>query len=150
MKHIISNCNIFAKSLYITRHDNALKCFVWPVLNMFGLIDKVPCWYANDNVKPHYKSDNINFWWDMPEYTGRDVENVQPPLPDGKLMYSNEREKKLYLIEMTVPWISNRIDKLKYKEGKYIHIQENLKFENPDFDVEQITLVIDVFGGYAA
>ena len=38
VKHVISNCNTFAKSLYISRHDNALKCFVWPLLNKFGLI----------------------------------------------------------------------------------------------------------------
>ena len=37
---------------------------------------------------------------------------------------------------------------MKYKEGKYVRIQENLKFEHRDYEVDQITLVIDVFGGY--
>ena len=148
VKHIMSNCNTFANSLYITRHDNALKCFVWPVLNMFKLIDKQPCWYANDKVKPHYSSKDIEFWWDIPEYTGRDIENIHPPRPDGKLRYVNENEKKLFLIEMTVPWTSNREEKLEFKEGKYVNILEGLKFENPSYDVEQITLVMDVYGGY--
>ena len=49
---------------------------------------------------------------------------------------------------MTVPWISNREGKLKYKEQKYVQIQENLKFEHRDYEIDQITLVIDVFGGY--
>ena len=49
---------------------------------------------------------------------------------------------------MTVPWTSNREEKLEFKEGKYVNILEGLKFENPSYDVEQITLVMDVYGGY--
>ena len=49
---------------------------------------------------------------------------------------------------MTVPWTSNRKEKVKYKEDKYVNIQQNLKFENPEYDVDQITIVMDVFGGY--
>ena len=49
---------------------------------------------------------------------------------------------------MTVPWIENRDEKLKYKSGKYDEIQSNLRYENSEFTVGQITLVIDVFGGY--
>ena len=86
VKLLISNCETFAKSLYMSRHDNALKCFVWPLLQSLGLIDKLPCWYANDKVKPYYTKDNIHFWWDCPEYTGRDDESAHPPRPDGKLM----------------------------------------------------------------
>ena len=144
VKHVISNCGVLAKSIYISRHDNALKCFVWPLLNMFGLIDKLPCWYANDKVKPHYSKDNVYFWWDVPEYTGRDDESEHPPRPDGKLMYEN----KLFIIEMTVPWISNRKEKFEYKKEKYVNIQQNLKLEYPNYDVDQITLVMDVYGGY--
>jgi len=146
VKHLISNCNEFARSLYITRHDNALKCFVWPMLHMFGLVEKCPIWYASDKVKPYYKNEKIEFWWDVPEYTGRDEESVHPPRPDGKLKMNVG--KKIYLLEMTVPWTGNRTDKYMFKSDKYKRIQENLKFENPEFTVDQITLVIDVFGGY--
>ena len=148
VKHLISNCGTFAESLYVSRHDNALKCFVWPVLKTLGLIDKLPCWYANDKVKPYYAKDNVHFWWDCPEYTGRDNESSHPPRPDGKVMFEVGGERKIFLIEMTVPWISNRKEKLIYKQGKYKRIQENLKFEHRNFDVDQITLVMDVFGGY--
>ena len=148
VKHIISNCGTLAKSLYISRHDNALKCFVWPLLNMFGLIDKLPCWYATDKVKPYYCKEKVYFWWDIPEYTGRDDESEHPPRPDGKFMFENDNERKLFLIEMTVPWISNRRDKFEYKAQKYLNIQQNLKFEYPNYDIDQITLVMDVFGGY--
>ena len=148
VKHIISNCSTLANSLYIKRHDNALKCFVWPLLKNFELVDNVPAWYANDEVKPHYSKANIDFWWDVPEYTGRDTESIHPPRPDGKLMYTNETEKKIFLIEMTVPWTGNRCEKKEYKENKYVQIQQSLKFDHPEYQVDQITLVMDVFGGY--
>ena len=156
VKHLISNCDEFAHSLYISRHNNALKCFVWPMLYMFGLEKKRPTWFATDVVKPHYRNDQVEFWWDVPEYTGRDSEHTGsdtkkgPPRPDGKLRICSETEKKIYLIEITIPWTENRRDKYEFKCGKYLNVLQNLQFENPDFEVDQITLVMDVFGGYDA
>ena len=49
---------------------------------------------------------------------------------------------------MTVPWIANRKEKFEFKCRKYVNILENLKFENPDYEVDQITLIMDIFGGY--
>ena len=46
--------------------------------------------------------------------------------------------------------MTNRNEKLIYKENKYRDILQNLKLENPGSKVDQITLVIDVFGGYGA
>ena len=51
-KHIISNCGPLAISSYKTRHDNAFKCFVWPFLHQFGMVDKCPAWYSAYTVKP--------------------------------------------------------------------------------------------------
>ena len=148
VKHLISNCEVLAKSLYISRHDNALKCFVWPLLSYFGLSSKCPSWCSNDKVSPYYKNGDIEFWWDVPEYTGRDTESQRPPRPDGKLIINKEDDKRIYLLEMTVPWTGNRSEKYKYKCGKYLNIQHSLQFENPTHKVDQITVVMDVFGGY--
>ena len=52
------------------------------------------------------------------------------------------------MIEITVPWTENRTEKFKHKENKYLNILQSLQFENPEYKVEQITLVIDVFRGY--
>ena len=49
---------------------------------------------------------------------------------------------------MTVPWPANRKEKYEYKCSKYLNILQSLKFENPEHEVGQITLVIDVYGGY--
>ena len=147
-KHIISNCGPLAISSYKTRHDNAFKCFVWPLLHQFGMVDKCPAWYSADTVKPCYDNGGCQFFWDLPEYTGRDEEAEHPPRPDGKLIINLPNEKKIYLLEMTIPWISNRKEKYIYKCEKYTPILSSLKFENPEFEVDQITLVMDVYGGY--
>ena len=148
VKHLISNCEDFANSLFVTRHDNALKCFVWPMLCKYKLIAKSPSWYANDQVHPYYGNDKIQFWWNVPEYTGRDEESQHPPRPDGKLMINLENDKRIYLLEMTVPWTENRAEKYVYKSNKYRNILQALQFEYVDYKVDQITLVMDVFGGY--
>ena len=49
---------------------------------------------------------------------------------------------------MTVPWTENREEKYVYKSNKYRKILQALQFEYPDHHVDQITLVMDVFGGY--
>ena len=60
-----------------------------------------------------------------------------------------KREKKVFLIEQTVPWISNRDDKFEFKKNKYQEVQTFLRLEYPGYTVDQITLVMDVLGGYS-
>ena len=93
------------------------------------------------------------FWWDIPEYSGREdieVDASKPPRPDGKIIFKHGDDTNIFLIEITIPWTANRQDKLAFKETKYKDIMQNLKLENPGSKVDQITLVMDVFGSYNA
>ena len=105
-------------------------------------------WYAPNNVKPYYENEILKLWWDCPEYTGHDNEVPHPLRPDGKIIINDGNAKKIFLLEMTVPWTENREEKYLYKCKKYNNILQNLKFEYPDYEVDQITTVMDVFGGY--
>ena len=105
-------------------------------------------WFSTDIVAPHYKNEHIEFWWDVQEYTGRDSENAKPLRPDGKLKVQTDKMKQIFLLEITIPWIQNRLEKYDLKSDKYRNILQNLQFENPEFEIDQITLVMDVFGGY--
>ena len=99
-------------------------------------------------MKPHYENEHYIVNWDIPEYREVDDEKeVTVPRPDGRIIMV--AEKKIFLIEMTVPWIENREMKFEFKENKYKIIQTNLKLEYPEFEVDQITLVLDVLGGYS-
>ena len=127
VKHLMGNCGEFAKGIYKRRHDNVLKCFVWVLLHQFELIDKQPSWYASDKVKPYYANEKIKFWWDCPEYSGRAEEVEDPIRPDGKVMLERNDEKKIFLIEMTVPWTEIREEKYTFKTTKHEYQQQNLK-----------------------
>ena len=148
VKHLVSNCSAFANGLYKRRHDNALKCVVWAILYHFNIIERQPTWYAPNKVKPYYENEIFKLWWDCPEYTGHDNEVPHPLRPDGKIMINDGNAKKIFLVEMTVPWIENREEKYLHKCKKYNNILQNLKFEYPNYEVDQITIVMDVFGGY--
>ena len=148
VKHLLSNCGELAKKVYIDRHNNVLKCFFFPMLLQLGLIKKLPAWFMYDKVQSSYSNNKYEVYWDVPEYSGRDGEEEEfVPRPDGKIVMVEER--KIYLVEMTVPWIENRDVKYDLKRIKYHDIQVNLKLEFPNFEIDQITLVIDVFGGHS-
>ena len=151
VKHLMSNCSNLLNTVYKSRHDNALKCFVFQLLKQLGLIKKEHAWYSPDKVKPYYENETSKFWWDIPEYNGREDQKEQqskPLRPDGKLEMICENVHKIFLIEMSVPWMSNRVAKLKEKVDKYEHIKIGYRLNFPDCIVDQITLIMDVFGGY--
>ena len=82
----MNNCATIAKSTYISRHNDALKCFVFPLLFECKLINKIPAWWSKAKIKPFYSNEDVNFWRDAPEYNGCDDEDeAKAPRPDGKL-----------------------------------------------------------------
>ena len=148
MKHLLSNCDVLAKVDYIRRHNRSLQCILFPLLKANNLIDECPPWYSNIIIKPRYENDDVIVLWEIPEYTGYENEEEDKlQRPDGKIIF--KKEKKILILEMSIPWIENREIKIKEKEDKYKDIITKLKIENPGFIVEQATFIIDVLGGYS-
>ena len=114
------------------------------------MIDKCPPWYSDTEIKPRYENDDVCLLWDIPEFTGRDGEDVNDTevlRPDGRLML--KKEKIMYVLEMSVPWIQNRETKFKDKEDKYKDLLINMRGLYKDYKIEQVTFIIDVLGGYS-
>ena len=88
--------------------------------------------------------------WDIPEFSGANdnAEEAQMRRPDGKIQIKSG--KKIYLVEMTCPWLDVRDMKNEYKAHKYKDILANIGMEEKEYTVDQITLVIDSLGGYSA
>ena len=87
-------------------------------------------------------------YWDIPEYLGYDDEDETKVLrPDGKLII--KQQSKMFLLEMSVPWIKNREIKFKKKEDKYRDSIASMKILHPDYEIEQITFIVDSLGGYS-
>ena len=49
---------------------------------------------------------------------------------------------------MTVPLTENGKEKFEYKSRKYENLFNSLRLEYPNYKVDQITIVMEVIGGY--
>jgi len=99
------------------------------------------------DIKTKYENEEVMLLWDIPEYTGNEEDNDEELLrPDGKLILKNE--KVIYVLEQTVPWISNRYAGMIKKESKYENIIRSIKLDYPGYEVQQLTFIIDCLGGY--
>ena len=107
VKHLLSYCGKSTTSIYIKHHNRVLQFILFHVLHMYSLIDKCPRWFVNIRIKPHYENEDLILLLDIPEYSGVDEEEDDKLLrPDGKLIL--KKKKIVYVLEMSVPWISNR------------------------------------------
>ena len=127
------------KTLLKRRNDKVLQ---------YKVIAECPPWFPKIIIEPKYETDELLLLWDIPEYTGKEDEEDETALrPDRKLCM--KQEKTVFVLEQSVPWISNRVKKIVEKVGKYRNIVRSLKLEYPDHKVEQATFVLDCLGGYS-
>lgn len=99
-------------------------------------------------MKPFYDNENASVWWNIPEFTGASVEDETKVFrPDGKIKL--KAEKSIFILEITISWIDNRDARYDEKVKKYEAIRRNIKRDEPDCSVDQVTLVMDSLGGYS-
>ena len=111
-------------------------------------MEQCPAWYSKITIKPHYENETTKVYWDIPEYYGNEEDEEDRTLrPDGKIIL--EEKKKMYVLEMSVPWPDNRDAKYDEKQKKYEDIVQRLKIDHPNYDVKQLTFIIDGLGGYS-
>ena len=146
--HILNNCEHFVKSLFLKRHNNILRYIYFNLLVKYGIKSTCPPWYTNEKVKPLYENEKIELYWDIPEYLGYDDEEESKVLrPDGKLIL--KEQSKMLILEMSVPWITNRQKKFDEKVKKYQDLLASMKVLHPNLYIEQVTFIVDSLGGYS-
>ncbi len=133
VKHLLSNCDKFVSRAFKRRHDRVLQFIMFNYLWKMNLIDVCPPWYTKVCIKPMYQNNDIEVYWDIPEYSGHPDEDTEngPLRPDGKVI--NKQAKTIFVLEMSVPWIENRASKLIEKNEKYANIVQTLKVDNPGY-----------------
>ena len=105
-------------------------------------------WFSKVIIKPMYENEDVTLLWDIPEYLGYDDEDdAKLQRPDGKLIL--KKAKVMYVLEMSVPWITNREIKVAEKVEKYENIIRSLKLMYTDYHIEQLTFIVDCLGGYS-
>ena len=117
VKHLLSNCTKFISSTFKRRHNRVMQYIMFKILHKYKLITDFPPWYTKASIKLMYKNEEIEVFWDIPEYSGYDNDLEHRPLrPDGKII--NKKTKKIHVLEMSIPWIENRNIKLVEKLDK--------------------------------
>ena len=78
--HIISGCEVLAKTEYISRQDKAAAYLQWNICQDHDIqvIDK---WYEHKSASVmHNKDSKITIMWDMPVNTNRTITEKRPDI----------------------------------------------------------------------
>ena len=110
--HIVSGCEVLAKTEYISRHNNAAAYLHWSICKDHD-IEITDKWYQQaPETVTHNKDNNITIMWDMPVNTDRTTTANRPDI-----IVKDSVNSTCKLIDMTVP--SDRNIALKEKKSKY-------------------------------
>ena len=109
--HIVSGCEVLAKTEYISRHNNAAAYLHWSICKDHD-IEITDKWYEHEpETVTHNKDNNITIMWDMPVNTDRTITANRPDI-----IVKDSVNSTCKLIDMTVP--SDRNIVLKETEKK--------------------------------
>ena len=92
--------------------------------------------------KPVYENDKAEAYWDVPVYAESTV--VKSNKVDVRIVDKEKRE--VLHMEMTCPWIRNRVKKETEKTTKYAPLRWEMKERYPGYVVKQIDIIVDVLG----
>ena len=138
--HILAGCSALAQSKYLERHNAALKVLFFEMTRDLRLIDSVPPWYSCAVPKPVYESSEALAFWDGPVYAEHTI--VKTNRVDARFV--EHKNKKVWAVKMSCPWIEHREKKSEEKTVKYGPLRFELKTQYPGYDVEQCNIIIDV------
>ena len=103
----------------MTRHNAALKVF-YELLQDLDLVTSTSPWYSQNTPKPLCENEKGKALWDVPlcaEYA-----EVRNKKIDCTVIV--KVKKKVVLLEMSCPWVSNREIKCAEKTSKYAPLLE--------------------------
>ena len=135
--HIVSGCEVLAKTEYISRHNNAAAYLHWSICKDHD-IEITDKWYEHEpETAMHNKDNNITITWDMPVNTDRTITANRPGI-----IVKDSVNSTCKLIEWTVP--SDRNIALK-------EIERKSKYKDLELEIQKMwhkeTLVIPVVVG---
>ena len=133
--HIVSGCEVLAKTEYISRHNNAAAYLHWSICKDHD-IEITDKWYEHEpETVIHNKDNNITIMWDMPVNTDRTANRPG-------IIVKDSVNSTCKLIEWTVP--SDRNIALK-------EIERKSKYKDLELEIHKMwhkeTVVIPVVVG---
>ena len=104
---MVSGCSALVQTLYLTRHNTALKILFFEMLKGYQLADTIPPWYSPVQPKPVYQDDQVTAYWDVPVF----AEHLQVRAKIVDARFVDRENKEVMLIEMSCPSMNNRKQK---------------------------------------
>ena len=95
--HIVSGCEVLAKTVYISRHNNAAAYLHWSICKDHD-IEITDKWYQHAPETVMHNKDNNIIMWDMPVNTDRTITANRPDI-----IVKDSVNSTCKLIDMTVP-----------------------------------------------
>ena len=139
--HIASGCPIYARSLYLIRHNNVARYIHHRIGSSFSLLeDTSVAWYNHDPL-PVIENDVIKVLWDFDIQTDKHVTSNRPDI-----VIVDKKEKSLKLIDVSVPNDMDIFTKRVEKVEKYATLSIELKELWGMKTVETIPIVIGCTG----
>ena len=112
--HIVSGCEILAKTEYLERHNKAARYLHWNICKDLG-IEVKDQWYKHEpETVIHNHDNNITVLWDMPIHTDRHIAANRPDI-----VIKDSTQAICKIIDMTVPSDRNIAIKELEKKSKY-------------------------------
>ena len=92
-----------------------------------------------------YESTHEQAFWDVPVYAEHTV--VCANRVDVRIV--DHKEKRVVLVEMSCPWVDNRVKKEAEKTEKYGPLRWELTRRYPGYRIVQLNVIMDVLGGWS-
>ncbi|XP_068723465.1 uncharacterized protein [Montipora capricornis] len=132
--HVLAGCGALAQSKYMTRHNEALKVIFYELFKDLDLVTSIPLWYSQNTPKPLYENEKGKALWDVPLFA--EYAEVRKNRIDCTVI--DKKKKKVVLLEMSCPWVSNREIKCAEKTSKYALLRYELRRRYPGYKIEQL------------
>ena len=114
-------------------------------LRDLDLNDTVPLSFSRIEPKPMYESTHVQAFWDVPVYAEHTV--VRAKRIDARIV--DHKEKRVLLVEMSFPWVDNRVKKDAEKTEKYGPLRWELTRPYTGYRIIQLNVIMDVLGGWS-
>ena len=138
INHIVSECPALAQNQYKKRHDTVAKALHWSLCNKY----QISCsnkWYEHQ-PDPVIENEQVKLLWDHAIRTDRVIRAHRPDLA-----LIDKINRRVSLIDVSVPWDSRVEEKEREKLDKYQDLKMELQriWEIP---VEVVPIIIGALG----
>ena len=110
--NIPAGCGALAQTLYLARHNNSLKIlflfyFIFDVIRALDVVTSEVPWHSKTQPKPMFENERSIAYWHIPLYA--DNTHIKENRVDATIV--DEENKKVWVIEVSCPWVENREEK---------------------------------------